>query len=139
MAHTLVYTAAATPTSQSRSGFTLIEVVLSLTLLVGVVLGMSMGTTAFQRSIGDANIRSRAQARADLQMSMARVWPTWSTLENLTGAAYNSTADGLTTTTAVVADTLSGKRIKRVTVTVNAYPTSAMLVPVKRMVSLASP
>ena len=139
MANTFVHANSDTSVPRVRSGFTLIEVVLSLTLLIGVVLGMSMGTTTFQRSIGDANIRSRAQARADLQVSMARMWPTWSTLENLTGASYNSTADGLTTTTAVVVDSAGGKRIKRVTVTVNSYPTTAMPIPVKRMVSLTSP
>ncbi|MBL0169451.1 MAG: prepilin-type N-terminal cleavage/methylation domain-containing protein [Gemmatimonadaceae bacterium] len=117
-------------------GFTLVEVVLALTLLSGVVLMLSMGTTKFQRSVGDSNIRSRAQARADLQLAMARSWPTWSTLESLTGGGYNGVVDGLTTVTAVSADTTAGKRIKRITVTVSA---STMPVPVKRTIAVAAP
>ena len=119
-----------------RGGFTLVEVVLALTLLSGVVLMLSMGTTKFQRSVGDSNIRSRAQARADLQLAMARSWPTWSTLENLTGGSYNVTADGLTTVTTVSADTTANKRIKRITVTVTG---SGMPVPVKRTIAVAAP
>jgi prepilin-type N-terminal cleavage/methylation domain-containing protein len=121
---------------RSRGGFTLIEVVLALTLLSGVVLMLSMGTTKFQRSVVDSNIRSRAQARADLQLAMARSWPTWSTIENLTGGTYNATADGLTTVTTVSADTSGKKRIKRITVTVSA---SGMPVPVKRTIAVAAP
>ena len=121
---------------RSRGGFTLIEVVLALTLLSGVVLMLSMGTTKFQRSVGDSNIRSRAQARADLQLAMARSWPTWSTIENLTGGAYNATADGLSTVTTVAADTSGKKRIKRITVTVSA---TGMPVPVKRTIAVAAP
>jgi type II secretory pathway pseudopilin PulG len=124
---------------RARRGFTLVEVVLALTLLMGVVLALSMGTTKFRTSVSDSNVRSRAQARADLQLAMARMWPTWSTLENLTGAAYNGTADGITTATSVVADTTGNKRIKRITVTVTASPTSAMPIPVKRMISVAAP
>lgn len=122
--------------SRARGGFTLIEVVLALTLLSGVVLMLSMGTTKFQRSVVDSNIRSRAQARADLQLAMARSWPTWSTIENLTGGTYNATADGLTTVTTVSADTSGKQRIKRITVTVTA---SGMPVPVKRTIAVAAP
>lgn len=124
------------PAKAARRGFTLVEVVLALTLLSGVVLMLSMGTTKFQRSVGDSNIRSRAQARADLQLAMARSWPTWSTLESLTGSGYNGPLDGLTTTTAVSADTTGGRRIKRVTVTVSS---SSMPLPVKRTIAVAAP
>jgi len=117
-------------------GFTLVEVVFALTLLSGVVLMLSMGTTKFQRSVGDSNVRSRAQARADLQLAMARSWPTWSTLENLTAGAYNTPADGLSTSTSVTADTSRGQRIKRVSVVVSS---PAMPVPVRRSISVAAP
>lgn len=125
--------------ARQRHGFTLVEVVLALTLLMGVVLALTMGTTKFRVSVSDANIRSRAQARADLQLAMARTWPTWSTLENLAGATYNGTADGLTTATSVVADTTAGKRIKRITVTITSSPVTAMPTAIKRMISVAAP
>lgn len=120
----------------SRRGFTLVEVVMALTLLSGVVLALTMGTTKFQRSVGDSNIRSRAQARADLQLAMARSWPTWSTLENLAAGAYNTTADGLATATTVSVDTSRGQRIKRVTVVVSS---TSMPLPVRRTISVAAP
>jgi len=123
------------PTRPTR-GFTLVEVVLALTLLSGVVLALSMGTTKFQKSIGDSSVRSRAQARADLQLAMARSWPTWSSLENLTASAYNGSADGLVTSTTVSMDTSRGQRIKRVTVVVSS---SSMPVPVRRSIAVAAP
>ncbi len=124
---------------RSRRGFTLIEVVFAITLLMGVVLALSMGTIKFRANVSDSNVRSRAQARGDMQVAMARTWPTWSTLENLTGAAYNETADGIITSTTVVADTLNGKRIKRITVTITSSPASAMPIPIRRMISVAAP
>jgi prepilin-type N-terminal cleavage/methylation domain-containing protein len=122
--------------SRRQGGFTLVEVVMALTLLSGVVLALTMGTTKFQRSVGDSNIRSRAQARADLQLAMARSWPTWSTLETLAAGAYNTTADGLATSTVVTVDTTRGQRIKRVTVVVSS---TSMPIPVRRTISVAAP
>ncbi len=124
---------------RARRGFTLIEVVLALTMLTGVVYALSLGTTKFRLNVSSSDVRSRAQARADLQLAMARTWPTWGTLENLSGAAYNVTENGINTSTAVVADTAAGKRIKRITVTVTATPTSAMPTPIKRMISITAP
>lgn len=125
-----------TKESRRQRGFTLVEVVMALTLLSGVVLALTMGTTKFQRSVGDSNIRSRAQARADLQLAMARSWPTWSTLETLAAGAYNTTSDGLATSTVVTVDTSRGQRIKRVTVVVSS---TSMPVPVRRTISVAAP
>ena len=110
----------------ARKGFTLVEVVLAL----------SMGTTKFQRSVGDSNVRSRAQARADLQLAMARSWPTWSSLEALTGNAYNGSADGLVTSTSISVDTSRGQRIKRITVVVSS---PSMPLPVRRSIAVAAP
>ncbi len=59
-----IHARATTHRADTRGGFTLVEVVLALTLLSGVVLMLSMGTTKFQRSVGDSNIRSsRARPR----------------------------------------------------------------------------
>jgi len=122
-----------------RRGFTLIEVVLALTMLTGVVLALSMGTTSFRVNVTNSDVRSRAQARADYQLALARTWPTWGTLENLSGAAYNVTESGISSSTDIAADTASGKRIKRVTVTVSVTPSSAMPTPIKRMISITAP
>jgi prepilin-type N-terminal cleavage/methylation domain-containing protein len=128
-----------TPAGAPRRGFTLIEVVLALTLLSGVVLVLSVGTTNFRKSTGDKNIRSRAQARADLQLAMARTWPTWATMDSLRLARYNGTADGLTTMTEVSTDMTGNRRIKRVTVTVRSTVSSEMPTSVVRRISVSAP
>jgi prepilin-type N-terminal cleavage/methylation domain-containing protein len=122
-----------------RTGFTLIETIIALTILSGVVMAIGIGTSRLQRSIGDSNIRTRAFARADVQIGMARSWPTWDTIENLTGAGFNGTRDGLVTATTVTADTTNGRRIKRVRVTVTAAATGALPVPVQRTIAIAAP
>ncbi|WP_373070687.1 prepilin-type N-terminal cleavage/methylation domain-containing protein [Gemmatimonas sp.] len=124
---------------RDRAGFTLIETLIAMTILAGVILTMALGTTRLQRSIGDTNLRTRAQARADVQIGFARAWPTWSTLENLTGAAYNGTRDGLVTQTTVSVDTTSRRRIKRVLVTVTAAPGGMLPAPVQRLIAVAAP
>lgn len=122
-----------------RRGFTLIETVLAMTILSAIVLMIGLGTSQLQRAVGDAGIRSRAHARADMQIGLARTWPTWSTLERLTAGSYNGLADGLRTTTVVTADTTGRRRIKRVRVTVEAVPASQMPLPVVRNISIAIP
>jgi prepilin-type N-terminal cleavage/methylation domain-containing protein len=122
-----------------RAGFTLIETLIALTILSGIVLAIGVGTSRLQRSIGDSNLRTRAYARADVQIGMARAWPTWSTLPRLSGAAYNGTQDGLVTTTVVTTDTTRRQRIARVQVTVNAVAAGALPAPVRRSISIAAP
>ncbi len=122
-----------------RAGFTLIETIIALTILSGLLLAMGMGTTTMQRSIGDTNIRTRAFARADVQIGIARAWPTWSTLDLLAGSAYNGTQDGLTTTTTVTTDTTAKRRLKRISVTVKATQTGALKSPVRRTISVSAP
>ncbi|WP_337169524.1 prepilin-type N-terminal cleavage/methylation domain-containing protein [Gemmatimonas aurantiaca] len=123
----------------NRKGFTLIETVIALSIFSAVVLSIGLGTTKLQRSVSDSGLRTRAFARADVQIGMARAWPTWGTLENLTGTPYNGTKDGLITSTVVQVDTLAKKRIKRLTVTVTSAVPGALAIPVKRTISIAAP
>ncbi|MBY0488446.1 MAG: prepilin-type N-terminal cleavage/methylation domain-containing protein [Gemmatimonadaceae bacterium] len=122
-----------------RRGFTLIETIIALTILSGLLLAMGMGTTNMQRSIGASNIRTRAFARADVQIGLARGWPTWSTLDLLAGASYNGTQDGLVTTTTVTTDTTNRRRLKRIAVTVTAVQAGALATPVRRTISVSAP
>lgn len=127
------------PARTPRRGFSLIETLIAITLLSGVVLMLGMGTTTFSRTLSDTGIRSRAQARADAQIALARSWPTWNTMESLATEKYNGTSDGLITVTTVTANVSGAQRIKRVSVVVTSSPSHLMPVPVRRSISVASP
>jgi prepilin-type N-terminal cleavage/methylation domain-containing protein len=122
-----------------RAGFTLIETLIAMVILSGVVLSITVGTTRLSHAVGDANVRSRALARADMLVAMARTWPNWATLETLAGATYNGERDGFVSTTVVTADTLQRRRLKRIQVTVRSVPEALMPVPVRRTISIAAP
>ncbi len=131
-----------TPTRRahaSRRGFTLIETMVAVVLLVGVVLAMGMGTTVMSRKVSDSSGRSRAQALADMQIGRARAWPTYATLSALSATTYNTVVGGLTPATAVAVDTSSGRNITRVTVTVTGNTTSGLRSPIVRSISIAAP
>jgi prepilin-type N-terminal cleavage/methylation domain-containing protein len=122
-----------------RRGFTLIEVLIALVILGGVVLTMAMGTTKFSGSIRNSDVRNRAQSLADMQIGRARVWPTYSTLSQLSTARFNPAENGLSSVTTVVADTTDGQSITRVTVTVSAAVTANLPVPIVRSIIIAAP
>lgn len=121
------------------AGFTLIEVMMALTILVGVVLAMGMSTTVLSRSVRDSDVRNRAQSVADMQLGRARAWPTYATLAQLADAKFNGTADGLTSTTTVTVDTTSGQNITSVKVTVSAVASALLVTPISRTISIAAP
>lgn len=124
---------------RTRRGFTLIETMIALVILVTVVLAVALGTTRLQRSIGDSNIRTRAFARADVQIALARTWPTWTTLPLVAGGTYNGTRDGLVTSTSVTTVNSGTQRIHRVAVTVSSQVPGALPIPVRRSISIAAP
>lgn len=124
---------------RGRPGFTLIETMIAMVILSGVVLSIAVGTTRLSRAVGDANVRSRAFARADMLIAMARTWPNWATLETLAGPTYNQERDGFVSTTVVTADTLQRRRLKRIEVTVRSVPSALMPLPVRRSISIAAP
>lgn len=125
--------------TRPRAGFTLIETMIAMVILSGVVLSISVGTTKLSRAVGDANVRSRAFARADMIIALARTWPSWTTLEALAGTTYNAERDGFVSTTTVSVDTTRGRRIKRLQVTVRSVPSSLMPLPVRRSIAIAAP
>lgn len=124
---------------RARRGFTLIETMIAMVILSGVVLSITVGTTKLSRAVGDANVRSRAFARADMLIAMARTWPSWTTLDALAGSAYNGERDGFISTTTVTTDTTRGRRIKRLQVVVRASSSALMPLPVRRSISIAAP
>lgn len=127
------------PGPRKRRGFTLVETIVALGLLAGVVLTMAMSTTLSSRKVQTSGSRSRAQAMVDQQISRARAWPTYSTLNVLSGAEYNATTNGLTSATAVTVDTTAGRNITVVAVTVAGVTTANLAVPIIRSISIAAP
>jgi prepilin-type N-terminal cleavage/methylation domain-containing protein len=122
-----------------RAGFSLIEVIVALTILAGVVLTMAMNTTVSSRNVSSSGNRSRAQAMVDQQISRARSWPTYSTLSDLSLTKYNATATGLTTATVITVDTTSNRNITTVAVTVTGSTTRVLATPIKRSILIAAP
>lgn len=122
-----------------RRGFSIVEILVALTLLAGVVLAMSMGMTTSSHSVTDSGARSRANAIADQQIALARMWTNYSTLSDLTGSTWNVARGGLTPTTTVAATVVAGQRITTVTVTVTGSATSGLRAPVVRRITIAAP
>jgi prepilin-type N-terminal cleavage/methylation domain-containing protein len=132
-------TTALPPRRAPRAGFSLIEVMVALVILSVIALGVNLGTARFTRTVADSTLRTRAQALADAQIAMARSWPTYSTLNSLTGPAFNGGVTGLTRTTAVAVDTTGGRNVSRVTVTVRSVVTGALTPDVVRSITIAAP
>lgn len=122
-----------------RAGFTLIETLVAVVLLSGVVLAMAMGTTQASKRVSDSSGGSRAQALADVQIARARVWPTYSTLSDLSAPAYNTAIEGLTPSTNVIVDSTNGIFQTKVTVTVTGGTTSGLNIPIRRTIIVAAP
>jgi type II secretory pathway pseudopilin PulG len=116
-----------------------VEIIVALTLLVGVVLAMAMSSTTASHSVSDAGARSRANAIADQQISLARVWASYNTLGELSGSTFNEEREGLKPATSVVVDSTNGVRTTTVTVTVTGEPGSGLLQPVVRRLTIAAP
>ncbi len=129
----------ASTSRRSRTGFTLIEVMISLVILAGVVLAMGLSTTTLSRSVRDSDIRNRAQSVADMQIGRARAWPTYASLSLLSEARYNGTNNGLTSSTTVAVDTTGGMNFTKVTVRVTAVVSSNLPSPVSRSITIAAP
>jgi prepilin-type N-terminal cleavage/methylation domain-containing protein len=65
---------------KTRSGFTLVEVLVAITILAGTVLGMTQFTRSFTRSSSDASVTARASDAATQQLETVKAWRTYSTL-----------------------------------------------------------
>jgi prepilin-type N-terminal cleavage/methylation domain-containing protein len=127
------------PVRHPRSGFTLIEVMVAMALLVTVVVGLSMSTVVFSRAVTDTSGRTRAQAIADMQINRALVWPSYGTLPQLASASYNGTIDGFTLSTSVSVDTLGLRDRTVVRVNVTSAVPGQLRVPVRRTITIAAP
>lgn len=124
---------------RNRRGFTLIEIMIALTLLAFVVLGLSSATAPLMHTATITRVRSQANEVANSQVAQVLAWPEYSSLEaTFAGAVNDWPHAGWRRTTTVVRVGGVGQTtdFKRITVTVQA-PT--LETPVARTITIAAP
>jgi prepilin-type N-terminal cleavage/methylation domain-containing protein len=88
----------------SKRGFTLIEVLMAVVLLVIVASSMARFAGTFSRSMGDATVRTIATGIATGRLELVRADPRYTQLNALygTGAGSDTTGFPLTSLVAVI-------------------------------------
>ena len=127
------------PTRQSEGGFTLIEVLLAVTMLATLTLALMSNSAKMIRGVTDDRTRTLAATAADERIARVRVWPNYATLEATFVAVENNTPlPGWTRTTTMTRTGTSGgvNDFKRATVVVTG---PGLPVPISRSVALAAP
>jgi prepilin-type N-terminal cleavage/methylation domain-containing protein len=122
-----------------RRGFTLIEVMIALTLLAFVALGLSTAVAPLMHTATLSRVRTQANEVAAAQIAQVQTWPTYATLEaNFAGTVSNFPEPGWTRTTTIVRTGGAGQTndFKRVTVTVTV---PSLPSPVVRTITVAAP
>lgn len=125
-----------------RRGFTLVEIVVSLLLLVVAILGIGASAAALMRHAGTAELESLAQQAAEDRLARVLLEPSYPALD-----AYAITEGGIPGLEGFSRETRvdhirtqgSGGRIidyRRITVTVSGPPLAG---PVRRVVTVAAP
>lgn len=133
---------------RSRSGFTLVEMLLAVVILTIVATSVARFAGTFSRSMGDASVRVMATAAATDRLELVRADPRYARLNTLYG---NGTAGGDTTgfpgyptmrrTTTIIRDTsgAASSRRDRTIVTVRVVAPPALRDTVALTVTIASP
>lgn len=119
-------------------GFTLIEVVVALTILLVVMVGL---VTMTGKTSNVAALSDRQESAVQLvndRVDQIRVDPNYRTLDSLYGGTEASfpTLPGVTRVTQVIRTTSSSNDYKRITVTVSGPGLST---PISRTVTVAAP
>ena len=119
-------------------GFTLIEVVVALTILLVVMVGL---VTMTGKTANIATISERQEAAIQLvndRIDQIRVDPNYTTLDSLYATTESSfpTLPGISRVTQIIRTTSGSNDYKRITVTVSGTGLSA---PIARSVTVAAP
>jgi prepilin-type N-terminal cleavage/methylation domain-containing protein len=133
-------------TRMKKRGFSLVEIMVALTILMIIILGLANTTISFLHETTIDTVRVRAQSFADMRIAEVRGYPTYTSLV----AAFNNTdvpEPGFTRQTVVVHDKSATtpcsnpapgcpkNDITRVTVTVS---NAGLTVPVSRTVAISA-
>jgi prepilin-type N-terminal cleavage/methylation domain-containing protein len=125
-------------TSHRREGFTLIEVLIALTILSAIVLMMAAPASKFLSVTAKSQLRVAATTVADAQIASVRVYPNYDSLV----IKYDSTRSnipfpGYTRQTRVIrSGTGTTGDVTRVVVTVTG---PGLATPIKRYATIAAP
>jgi prepilin-type N-terminal cleavage/methylation domain-containing protein len=92
-------------TRQTRSGFSLVEVMVALVILTIVVAGLAGTTVTFQHQMALGQIEARAQAVANSQLAQIRAFPDYTQLSTFAGTQTNYPTTGWSLQTQVNRDT----------------------------------
>jgi type II secretion system protein I len=125
--------------ARDRAGFTLIEVLIAITMLAIVTLGLMAASGRMIRTVSDDRVRTVASTAADARIAMIRAWPAYATLDSVyAGIETGQPLPGWTRTTTIVRTGGAGQPndFKRATVVV-AGP--GLTSPVQRTVTIAAP
>jgi prepilin-type N-terminal cleavage/methylation domain-containing protein len=128
-----------------KRGFSLVEIMVALTILMIIILGLANTTISFLHETTIDTVRVRAQSFADMRIAEVRGYPTYTTLV----ATFNSTdtpEPGFTRQTQVVHDKSATSTcnnpagcpkndVTRVTVTVT---NAGLAVPVSRTLVISA-
>lgn len=119
-------------------GFTLIEVVVALTILLVVMVGLVTMTGKTSNIAATSERQEAAIQLVNDRIDQVRVDPNYTTLDSIYATTESSfpTLPGLTRVTTIIRTTSSSNDYKRITVTVSGTGLSA---PIARTVTVAAP
>ncbi|MGH7622751.1 MAG: type IV pilus modification PilV family protein [Gemmatimonadaceae bacterium] len=129
----------------ARGGFSLVEIMVALTILSIIILGLANTTISFLHETTLDTVRVRAQSYADMRVAAIRGYPQYATLV-ATFSSTDTPEPGFSRQTVVTRDQSVNTTcnnpagcpkndITRVTVTVN---NSSLSSPVSRTISIAA-
>ena len=123
---------------RNRDGFTLIEVIMAVTILSAVTLMMAAPASKFLSVTSNSQRRILASAAADAQIALVRVYPVYDSLRVKFDSTHtNVPFPGFTRVTSVVRTGAGAAGdITRVVVTISG---SGLATPIKRTATIAAP
>ncbi len=83
-----------TAARRRRAGFTLVEIILALSILAGSLLGMAMFVRNFTKSTTDTTVRTLANDLVNSRVEAVKGWRVYSTMV----ATFNATTETWATT-----------------------------------------
>jgi prepilin-type N-terminal cleavage/methylation domain-containing protein len=121
-----------------RAGFTLIEVIMAVTILSSITLMMAAPASKFMSATAKSQRRISASTAADAQIALVRMYPNYDSLiVKYNGSQSNTPFPGYTRQTQVIR-TGAGTPgdITRIVVTITG---SGLATPIKRTATIAAP